>query len=94
MVRSVFLTAATVFITQHLVSAQEGAFLPPANSNLNPVSYYCDPSTCIAPACYCAPKDPPAGLSPSSVPQMVSVTFDDSIQPLLLETAYKMLNVK
>ncbi|CAO3674219.1 unnamed protein product [Umbelopsis ramanniana] len=86
MVKSILLAAASVFITQHLVSAQAG-------SSPSYASYSCDPSTCIAPACYCASKDPPAGLSPSSVPQMVSVTFDDSIQPQLLETAYKMLNV-
>jgi hypothetical protein len=85
MVKSILLAAASVFITQHLVSAQAGSSY---------ASYSCDPSTCIAPACYCASKDPPAGLSPRSVPQMVSVTFDDSIQPHLLETAYKMLNVK
>lgn len=87
---------AAVLIAQRgvLVLAQEGAFAPAAGSLVNNSQYSCDPAKCIAPTCFCASKDPPGGLSPSNVPQFVTVTFDDGIQPQLLETAYKMLNIK
>ncbi|KAI9321905.1 hypothetical protein BX666DRAFT_1851080 [Dichotomocladium elegans] len=56
--------------------------------------YTCDPTTCqIANNCYCASKDPPNGLTPQDTPQFVTITFDDSIQPTLLETAKQLLNV-
>jgi hypothetical protein len=87
---------AAVLIAQRgvLVSAQEGALVPTTGSLVNKSQYSCDPAKCIAPTCFCASKDPPGGLSPSNVPQFVTVTFDDGIQPQLLETAYKMLNIK
>lgn len=87
---------AAVLIAQRglFVSAQEGALVPTAGSLANNSPYSCDPAKCIPPTCFCASKDPPGGLSPSNVPQFVTVTFDDGIQPQLLETAYKMLNIK
>ncbi|KAH9508042.1 hypothetical protein Btru_052686 [Bulinus truncatus] len=39
----------------------------------------CDPSSCQLPTCYCAGTAIPQGLSPSSVPQMVMLTFDDEV---------------
>ncbi|KAI8988380.1 hypothetical protein BDF20DRAFT_329353 [Mycotypha africana] len=54
----------------------------------------CDPSTCKLPNCLCPSLSPPGGLSPKDVPQFVTITFDDSIQPELLATARDLLNVK
>jgi hypothetical protein len=53
----------------------------------------CDPSTCKLPDCLCPSASPPGGLSPNEVPQFVTVTFDDSIQSELLDTAYEIMNV-
>ncbi|CAL1542753.1 unnamed protein product, partial [Lymnaea stagnalis] len=39
----------------------------------------CDPSSCQLPNCYCPGTAIPHGLSPSSVPQMVMLTFDDEV---------------
>ncbi|KAG2175687.1 hypothetical protein INT43_001334 [Umbelopsis isabellina] len=76
------------------VAAQEGQLIPGSAALASGPEYSCDPSKCVAPSCYCASKDPPAGMSPSDTPQFLSITFDDAIQPQLLETAYKMLNVR
>ncbi|KAG1170131.1 hypothetical protein G6F70_006095 [Rhizopus microsporus] len=54
----------------------------------------CDPNSCKLPNCLCPSQSPPAGLSPKDVPQFVTITFDDSIQPNLLATAKDLLNVK
>jgi hypothetical protein len=54
----------------------------------------CDPNTCKLPSCNCPSKSPPGGLLPQDVPQFVTITFDDSIQPELLATARDLLNVK
>jgi hypothetical protein len=54
----------------------------------------CDPNTCKLPSCNCPLKSPPGGLLPQDVPQFVTITFDDSIQPELLATARDLLNVK
>lgn len=89
------LFAMALIAQQVRVFAQEGVFLPPgAGALANNTPYSCDPDKCLPPNCFCASKDPPGGLSPSAVPQFITVTFDDSIQPQLLETAYKMLNIR
>lgn len=54
----------------------------------------CDPNTCKLPNCLCPSLSPPGGLNPKDVPQFVTITFDDSIQPELLATARDLLNVK
>jgi hypothetical protein len=54
----------------------------------------CDPNTCKLPNCLCPSLTPPGGLAPKDVPQFVTITFDDSIQPELLATARDLLNVK
>ncbi|CEP07511.1 hypothetical protein [Parasitella parasitica] len=54
----------------------------------------CDPNTCKLPNCLCPSLSPPNGMKPSDVPQFVTITFDDSIQPELLATAQDVLNVK
>ncbi|KAI9188969.1 hypothetical protein H9P43_000391 [Blastocladiella emersonii ATCC 22665] len=41
--------------------------------------YACDPKVCKLPACQCATTAPPAGLSPSQVPQFVTFTLDDAV---------------
>lgn len=76
------------------VLAQEGQLIPGSAASTSGPAYSCDLQTCVAPSCYCASKDPPAGMAPSDTPQFLSITFDDAIQPQLLETAYKMLNVR
>ncbi|KAI9483884.1 MAG: hypothetical protein EXX96DRAFT_500390 [Benjaminiella poitrasii] len=53
----------------------------------------CDSNTCKLPDCLCPSLTPPAGLSPKDVPQFVTITFDDSLQPELLSTAHELLNV-
>ncbi|GAB6023473.1 Cytidine deaminase 5 [Chamberlinius hualienensis] len=42
----------------------------------------CDPSVCLLPHCYCGGNKIPGGLSPSDVPQMVVLTFDDSVNEI------------
>jgi hypothetical protein len=56
--------------------------------------YTCDPTKCIAPKCMCASQTPPGGIKPADAPQFVTITFDDSVQPELLQTAYDLLNVQ
>lgn len=92
----VSIIAAACLISSLLlqVTAQEGQLIPGSAALVNFPEYSCDPSKCVAPSCYCASKDPPAGMAPSDTPQFISITFDDAIQPQLLETAYKMLNVR
>ncbi|KAI9493025.1 hypothetical protein BDB00DRAFT_764357 [Zychaea mexicana] len=76
-----------------VVVAQEGASVTPTG-NTNSKPYNCDPATCqIAHNCLCASKNPPNNFSPQDTPQFVTVTFDDSIQPTLIQTAYDLLNV-
>ncbi|KAI7868079.1 hypothetical protein BDF14DRAFT_1796138 [Spinellus fusiger] len=71
--------------------AQEGSIVPTATT---PIAYACSPDTCKPPNCMCASQSPPGGLSPKDVPQMVVITFDDSVQEGLYQTALKMLNQK
>ncbi|XP_068231469.1 uncharacterized protein Cda5 isoform X20 [Palaemon carinicauda] len=42
----------------------------------------CDPKVCRLPDCYCGGKDVPGGLQPKDTPQMVLLTFDDSVNDL------------
>ncbi|CAO3676752.1 unnamed protein product [Rhizopus stolonifer] len=73
--------------------AQEGATVP-VSSGSSSSSYSCDPNTCkIANNCYCASQSPPGGLSAADTPQFVTVTYDDSVQSGLYETALSMVNV-
>ncbi|RUS16248.1 hypothetical protein BC937DRAFT_91448 [Endogone sp. FLAS-F59071] len=81
--------ATSLLINLSAVYAQDGSPDIPLSTGSSP--YVCDPKTCVAPACFCASPDPPGGLNGSTVPQFVTITFDDSIQSALLPTAYKML---
>ena len=63
-----------------LASAQEGAgivgggFLP---------NYAC-PSTCqLSQNCYCASKSPPGNLDPKNIPQLMTLTMDDSVNSVI-----------
>ncbi|KAI9027447.1 hypothetical protein CLU79DRAFT_739243 [Phycomyces nitens] len=88
---SVFsLAGAVATLLASFVAAQEGASVPTTSTSTS--AYSCDPNTCKAPTCMCASQSPPGGLSPKDVPQMVVVTFDDSIQDALYQTAKKMLS--
>ncbi|KAF9583802.1 hypothetical protein BGW38_008473 [Lunasporangiospora selenospora] len=40
----------------------------------------CDTAKCQFPACVCPSVKPPKGLDPTTVPQFVTLTFDDAIQ--------------
>ncbi|CAO3632042.1 unnamed protein product [Cunninghamella blakesleeana] len=82
---------STFFILPIL--AQEGA-QPGGTQTTTPSAYSCDPNTCKLPNCHCASTSPPGGLAAKDVPQFVVITFDDSVQAKLLQTANTMLNVK
>lgn len=87
---SILAAAATAMLASVLVvSAQDGT--PNIPSTATTSSYSCNNQTCVAPNCFCASLTPPGGLAPSTVPQFVTITFDDSIQVELLPTAQKML---
>ncbi|KAJ3187530.1 hypothetical protein HDU85_006825 [Gaertneriomyces sp. JEL0708] len=45
-----------------------------------PNGYAC-PTTCQAPACFCASTSIPGGLTPDQTPQFVTLTADDAIEP-------------
>ncbi|HTL47100.1 MAG TPA: polysaccharide deacetylase family protein [Verrucomicrobiae bacterium] len=51
-----------------------------ASAKPSSVSYQCPPS-CQSPQCFCASDNPPAGLKPSELPQLVMVSFDDAVTP-------------
>ncbi|XP_042880930.1 histone-lysine N-methyltransferase 2D-like isoform X9 [Penaeus japonicus] len=42
----------------------------------------CDPKVCVLPDCYCGGKDIPGGFTPKETPQIVLLTFDDSVNDL------------
>ncbi|XP_076053301.1 chitin deacetylase-like 5 isoform X7 [Oratosquilla oratoria] len=42
----------------------------------------CDSKKCLLPDCFCGGKDIPGGIAPQEVPQMVLLTFDDSVNDL------------
>ncbi|RUS16225.1 hypothetical protein BC937DRAFT_91474 [Endogone sp. FLAS-F59071] len=87
---SILAAAATAMLASVLVvRAQDGT--PDIPSTASTTSYSCNNQTCVAPTCFCASLTPPGGLAPASVPQFVTLTFDDSIQVELLPTALKML---
>ncbi|KAI9276941.1 hypothetical protein BDA99DRAFT_584269 [Phascolomyces articulosus] len=76
-----------------VIAQQEGASVS-SGSNVGGKSYNCDPNTCqVSKDCLCASKNPPNNLLPQDTPQFVTITFDDSVQPTLIETAYDLLNV-
>ncbi|KAG0746336.1 hypothetical protein G6F57_000077 [Rhizopus arrhizus] len=88
---SIIASITLAFISSAI--AQEGATVPTANTGSSS-TYSCDPNTCkIANNCLCASQSPPGGLSPKDTPQFVTVTYDDSIQASLFNTAASMVNV-
>ncbi|KAI9492169.1 hypothetical protein BDB00DRAFT_765932 [Zychaea mexicana] len=74
------------------VLAQDGTPNIPTTSTAS--TYSCDSNTCKLPSCLCASQSPPNGLKPADVPQFVTITFDDSIQAKLVDTAHALLNVR
>lgn len=84
------LAVAAAFLSS-FVLAQDGTPTI-VQGGTNP--YTCDPTKCIAPKCMCASQSPPGGIKPADAPQFVTITFDDSVQPELLQTAYDLLNVQ
>ncbi|XP_069182644.1 uncharacterized protein [Procambarus clarkii] len=42
----------------------------------------CDPKLCRLPDCYCGGREIPAGFQPAETPQIVLLTFDDSVNDL------------
>lgn len=73
------------------VNAQEGT---PRMVNSSTSTYTCNPATCVPPSCMCASKTAPGGLNPSDVPQFITVTYDDSIDYQLMNTANQLLQNK
>eukprot|EP01127_Copromyxa_protea_P007889 TRINITY_DN1793_c0_g1_i6.p1 TRINITY_DN1793_c0_g1~~TRINITY_DN1793_c0_g1_i6.p1 ORF type:complete len:388 (-),score=37.21 TRINITY_DN1793_c0_g1_i6:702-1865(-) len=53
------------------------------------IGYSCDPSECILPRCKCASNEPPH--EPSTVPQLVMLTFDGRITPTTIEPIRQIL---
>ncbi|KAI9021455.1 hypothetical protein CLU79DRAFT_753375 [Phycomyces nitens] len=82
-----------LLISVYGVLCQEGAGVAGVTTAATAASYSCDPATCQLPNCLCASKTPPNGFAPADTPQFVTLTFDDSIQTSLYQTARKMLDV-
>lgn len=53
--------------------------------------YECDETRCKPPRCLCASRKPPGNLEPEQVPQMITLTFDDSISIPSLEAVRKVI---
>lgn len=51
----------------------------------------CDSSQCKLPNCRCAGEDIPGNLTPTQTPQIVVITFDDSVRDLDYTTYYSQL---
>jgi hypothetical protein len=83
--------AVAVTLLSSLTVAQDGTPTI-VQGGANP--YTCDPTKCIAPKCLCASQTPPGGIKPADAPQFVTITFDDSVQPELIQTAADLLNVQ
>ncbi|KAI9204001.1 uncharacterized protein BJ171DRAFT_558765 [Polychytrium aggregatum] len=71
------------------VLAQEGTGTAVAGTNPN---YSCDPTVCVLPKCYCANGSPPGGLSPRSIPQFITLTFDDAVDSVLEPVIQSMID--
>jgi hypothetical protein len=67
-----------VFIFFKQVAAQEGVGI---TAGIFSESYNCPP-TC-KPPCYCASTSTPGGLSPSQIPQFMTLTFDDDVNDII-----------
>jgi hypothetical protein len=76
MINLQLLVVILCFIYQY--SAQEGAGL---SSGTLIESYNC-PASCIPP-CYCATTRTPGGLSPSQIPQFMTLAFDDDVNDII-----------
>nr|KAJ3419834.1 hypothetical protein HK105_006451 [Polyrhizophydium stewartii] len=64
------------------VKAQEGAGVSGPTTVTS--GYSCNPATCKLPACFCPSTSPPGGLDPKNIPQFITLTFDDSINEVIL----------
>ena len=53
---------------------------------------YSCPLTCLPPACVCASKSPPNGLTIAQTPMFVTLTFDDSVQSNVFDVIKYLLN--
>ncbi|KAG2186563.1 hypothetical protein INT44_002787 [Umbelopsis vinacea] len=84
------LAVAAAFLSSFVLAQDGTPTIVQGGSN----PYTCDPTKCIAPKCMCASQSPPGGIKPADAPQFVTITFDDSVQPELLQTAYDLLNVQ
>ncbi|KAJ1553027.1 hypothetical protein HK096_009519, partial [Nowakowskiella sp. JEL0078] len=63
------------------VRAQEGS---PSTAGSVVAGYSCSSASCVMPKCRCADTAIPGGLSAKDIPQIVTLTFDDSVnEPLL-----------
>ncbi|KAI7858219.1 hypothetical protein BDC45DRAFT_457887 [Circinella umbellata] len=83
-----------LFLLKDTIIAQQQEDTFVIHSDTSGKSYQCDPTTCqLVNNCLCASKNPPNHLSPQDTPQFVTITFDDSIQPTLIQTAFNLLNV-
>ncbi|KAF8936172.1 hypothetical protein BGZ58_004496 [Dissophora ornata] len=51
----------------------------------------CDPAKCVFPACVCPSVNPPNGLDPKTVPQFITLTFDDAVQAATVPIAASLM---
>ncbi|XP_013147929.1 PREDICTED: uncharacterized protein LOC106110594 [Papilio polytes] len=56
-----------------------------------PLATECDETKCLLPRCRCSSTDIPGGLAAKDVPQFVSVTFDDAVNVINIETYREVL---
>lgn len=61
---------------------------PAANATVWTPAQPCDASACKLPNCRCASTDIPGGLPASETPQIVTVSFDDSLRVIDYDTYY------
>ncbi|EGF78635.1 hypothetical protein BATDEDRAFT_90388 [Batrachochytrium dendrobatidis JAM81] len=73
---------AALQLSDPFVLAQEGAGV--SGPTTVTTGYSCDPAKCKLPACYCPSTKPPGGLDPKNIPQLITLTFDDSINEVIL----------
>ncbi|KAG6456235.1 hypothetical protein O3G_MSEX009615, partial [Manduca sexta] len=61
-------------------------FAEEAEDNELKIAEECDREACKLPECRCSSSDIPGGLKPRNTPQFVTVTFDDAVNVLNIET--------
>ncbi|KAJ3015583.1 hypothetical protein HKX48_004540 [Thoreauomyces humboldtii] len=69
------------------VLAQEGTSTGAPTVQVN---YKCDPTVCKPPSCFCSSQNPPGGLDPKTIPQFITLTFDDAVNEPIWDVIQNM----